>query len=186
MPLRNSPQTYGALAIALHWLSFVAVAIAWLLGQLVDAFPKGSPREAAVAVHVGFGLSVLLLTAARIAWRRADPPPGPEPNPIQRWSEPAARIVHGLLYLLLLVTPTLGISVRFAGGHAISLFGLARIPSPLAADRALAHTLLGIHDTAASVLVAVVAAHVAAALFHHVVFRDRTLLRMLPERLRRR
>ena len=47
-------------------------------------------------------------------------------------------------------------------------------------DRAFAHSVTEIHEIAANALVIVASFHAAAALVHHFVFRDNTLIRMLP------
>jgi cytochrome b561 len=76
--------------------------------------------------------------------------------------------------------PVAGIVLQFARGNAVSIFGLFDIVSPWTADRALARSVKEIHDILANTLVILAALHAAAAIFHTVVLRDRTLRRMLP------
>ncbi len=40
MQLRNSPQCYGAIPQAMHWLTVALVILAWLLGQFDDISQK--------------------------------------------------------------------------------------------------------------------------------------------------
>ena len=51
---------------------------------------------------------------------------------------------------------------------------------PFASDRALARSVKDVHEVTANALAIIAALHAAAALVHHWVLRDRTLLRMLP------
>jgi cytochrome b561 len=81
---------------------------------------------------------------------------------------------------LLIVVPVAGIVAQFAHGDALPLFGIGEIPSPWVRDRAFAHSVKEIHEIAAHALVIVAIFHAAAALIHHFVFRDNTLIRMLP------
>jgi cytochrome b561 len=60
------------------------------------------------------------------------------------------------------------------------LFGLSQIPSPWLADRAFARSAKEVHEVLANALVILAGLHAAAALVHHWIFRDRTLVRMLP------
>jgi cytochrome b561 len=60
------------------------------------------------------------------------------------------------------------------------LFGIIEIPSPWTRDRVFAHTVKEIHEIVANALVIVATFHAAAALIHHFVFHDDTLIRMLP------
>jgi cytochrome b561 len=47
-------------------------------------------------------------------------------------------------------------------------------------DRALGHDLQSWHATAANAILVLAGIHAAAALFHHYVWRDGVLRRMLP------
>ena len=60
------------------------------------------------------------------------------------------------------------------------LFGLATIPSPWLKDAAVAHNVKEVHEVLAHALLVIAAFHAIAALIHHWVFQDRTLIRMLP------
>jgi len=179
MQIRNSSSGYGAVAMTLHWAVVVLVLCAWLTGQFGDALPRGPQREMGEFVHVFLGLSILALVIARLVWRLADPPPPEEPA-LGRWSEQAARAAHYILYALLIAAPLVGIVVQFARGHALPVFGLFEIASPWAADRNFAHNVKEVHEALANALLILVGLHAAAALAHHYVLHDRTLIRMLP------
>lgn len=181
MQMRNSPQHYGAIAITLHWLVLALVAVSWLTGQFGDALPKGPPRDAGLFAHVTLGLALIVFILARLAWRFADPPPPPEKSTLGHWADWAARAVHYIIYALLFAIPAVGIVALFARGKALSIFGLFEIASPWAADRTFAHDMTEVHEVLVNGLLIVVGLHAAAALLHHFVLRDRTLLRMLPE-----
>lgn len=180
MQLRNSPDRYGAVALTLHWLTVVLVALAWLLGQFGDDFPRGAARASALFVHISAGLAVLVLLAARFFWRLADPPPPPEPMPFGWLTDKLARLAHVMLYVLLAAAPIAGILTQFARGDALPIFGVTEIASPWAADRAFARSVKEAHELLSNALVILALLHAAAALMHHWIFRDRTLRRMLP------
>jgi cytochrome b561 len=146
--------------------------------------PKGGPRDSGLFVHICAGIAILSLLVARLTWRLVDPAPPPEAtefgNWMGQWLDPAARIAHYSLYVLLVAVPVVGVVLQFARGDALPLFGLAEIPSPWLKDRAFAHNVKEVHEILAHALVVLAAFHAAAALIHHWVFRDRTLVRMLP------
>jgi cytochrome b561 len=178
MHVRNTSEGYGAVAMTLHWAVVILVVFAWLTGEFGDALPRGPQREAGEFIHIFLGLSIMALVAARLVWRVTDPPP--EQTPLGRWSEWAARATHYVLYALLVAVPIAGITVQFARGHALPVFGLFEIASPWAADRSFAHDVKELHETLANALLILVGLHAAAALVHHYVLHDRTLIRMLP------
>jgi cytochrome b561 len=76
--------------------------------------------------------------------------------------------------------PFVGIVALLKRGRALPLFGLWQFASPWAADRVAAHSAMEVHELLANALLIFAALHAAAALIHHYVLRDRTLVRMLP------
>jgi cytochrome b561 len=178
----NSTARYGAVSQLLHWLTAVFVVAAWLLGQFGDDLPKAA-QNAGLFALISLGLGVLLFLVARLGWRPFSPPPPPiEParfGGILAW---AATIMTAVIYLLLLAIPILGVLVQFGRGHDLPIFGLWSIPSPWPADKAFAHTIIELHELLANILMILVVLHAAAALLHHRVLGDRTLIRMLPGR----
>ncbi len=180
MRWRNSAEGYGAVPQMLHWITVALVALAWILGQFDDIFPKGAARAASLFVHNSAGLAVVGLLIARLLWRLADPPPPLEHTVLGEWLDRLGRLTHYVLYLLLIAAPISGIILQFARGDALPLFGLTEIASPWAADRTFAHSVKEVHEAMANALVILAAFHAGAALIHHGVLRDRTLIRMLP------
>ena len=177
--LTNTKAHYGLLAQTVHWLTVVFVAAGWLLGTFLDDFPKNT-HGAILVVHMTLGQCVIALLVCRLAWRIADPPPPPEMTRFGRLQQKAATLSHVLLYAFLFAVPLAGILVQLKRGNALPIFGLWDIASPWPADRATARGILKIHEYLANTLVALAGIHAAAALTHHWVFGDRTLVRMLP------
>jgi cytochrome b561 len=108
----NSKFSYGALPQALHWLTAICVIAGWLLGQFIDAFPKGLPRAWALWTHITLGECVMLFLIVRLVWRVADRPPPPEPTRFGRLLLIASKLGHYTLYALLFAVPLVGIMVQ--------------------------------------------------------------------------
>lgn len=183
MRLRNTNADYGAVSQALHWLTVVFVAFAWLSGIVGDELPAGAQKPG-LFVHIFTGLAILAVMAARLGWRAIDRMPSAEAadhaSAMSRWLELAAHLAHVGLYILLVAVPVIGIVLQFARGEALPLFGLTEIASPWLKDRAFAHNVKELHEITAHGLVVLAALHGGAAIAHHWIFRDRTLARMLP------
>jgi cytochrome b561 len=181
MRWRNSLQDFGAIARTAHWASALFVLLAWLLGTFRGYFPRGEARDVSISIHMALGLGVLALVVFRLIWRALDPPPPAIHNArFDPWLGLAAKAGHGLLYLLLIVTPILGIVLQLSRGLPVPVFGIFSIPSPWTLDRDFFERTIGLHQLAANALGVVAILHAAAALVHHWLLRDRTLLRMLP------
>ena len=181
MQWRNSDDRYGAVAQFLHWGMFALIALQLLGGEVMGELPKKSAiRGFAYDAHETFGLVVLGFVFLRIAWKIANPTPvatGPA------WQRLAARAAHGLLYALLVAIPVAGYVMVVAKGHDAAFFGWD-VPSLLGKDEALGKLAKGAHEWLANLLIAIVAVHAGAALWHHAVARDGVLRRMLPRRRR--
>lgn len=180
MQIRSSPSGYGSIAVLLHWLTVAAVILAWLLGTFGDDLPRGAARATGLSIHIAAGLLVIVLLAVRLPWRLFDRPPPAEVTQLGPWVNTVAKLTHLGLYGLLMVTPIAGIVLQFARGDALPIFGAIDIASPWVRDRAFAGSVKEVHETLANLLMIVASLHVAAALAHHWLFRDRTLSRMLP------
>ena len=179
MQLANSGTRWGAIPQALHWLTVLCVVAGWLLGQFLDAFPKGSPQAFALLTHMTLGQLVIVLLIARLVWRIANPPSPPEPTRFGRLLVIASKLSHYTLYALLVAVPFVGIIVQLKRGNALPIFGLWDVASPWPTDRALARSVLGVHEYLANALLILAWIHAVAALIHHYAFGDRTLARML-------
>ena len=184
MRWRNSTEGYGAVSQMLHWVTVVLVMLAWFLGQFGDLFPKGAARAASLFIHNSAGLAVIAILLVRLLWRVADTPPPIEQTVLGAWLDRVGRLTHFVLYALLIAAPISGTILQFARGDSVPLFGVIEIASPWTSDRAFARSVKEVHEVTANMLVIVAALHAAAALLHHWILRDRTLMRMLPLSLR--
>jgi cytochrome b561 len=179
MSFRNDKAGYGSAARAMHWASAAFIAVAWLLGTFIDDFPK-SAEPAVLFTHMSLGLAILALLLSRLAWRFADPPPLAVETAFSPWSDRLATLMHWLLYALLLAALLSGIVLEFARGQPVPVFGLFEIASPWPRDRAFARSVKEVHELLTDGVLILASLHAAAALLHHYVLKDATLLRMLP------
>ena len=100
-----------------------------------------------------------------------------------RWQQRAAQACTVLLYVLLFAVPLSGWLFDSATGlRPLYWWGLVRMPSLTGgAAPHLRDVFEGLHETLFWVLIALAALHAAAAIKHHVIDRDDTLRRMLPD-----
>jgi cytochrome b561 len=168
---------YSRGAIAFHW----AIAALVLFNLGVGLFHDGLPREWKVmALHKSVGVTILVLTLGRIAWRLAHKPPR-LPDLMPAWEKTVAKAVHFILYALLLILPLTGwlMSSNPAKPRPFSWFYLFEVPV-LPATPAIASGSHELHELLGYLMTALVLIHIAAALRHHLLLRDKALARMLP------
>ncbi|MGE5154009.1 MAG: cytochrome b [Bdellovibrio bacteriovorus] len=176
---RNTGQAYGIIAIALHWLVAIVVLGLFALGLwMVGLTYYDTWYRTAPSIHKGVGVLLFLVLVLRLLWRLANPNPAPEPTH-SRFERLASSVVHGLLYLLLFGVMASGYLISTADGRAIDVFGLFQVPATLTGLPNQADLAGDIHLALAITVIVLAAVHALAALKHHFIDRDRTLLRML-------
>lgn len=182
MNWRNTNDRYGSLSIGLHWVMLLLLVAVCACMELREIYPKGSdPREAMKTWHFMLGLSVLGLLALRVLARVLGgpvPPIKPEPSKLQHLS---AALIHLALYALMIGMPLAGWLILSAAGKPIPFFGL-QLPALIGENQDLAKQLKEVHEVGGTVGYVLIGVHAAAALVHHYVTKDNTLLRILPAR----
>ena len=180
MSWKNTTDRYGSPSIGMHWLMLLLLVGVYACINLADVFPKGSQLRADLKTwHYLLGLCVWALVVIRLGIRfLSGPPPGIEPQ-ISLWQRRLAGAIHVALYVFMIAMPLLGWLVLSAKGSPIGIFGL-QLPALIGADKALAGSIKDIHETIGTAGYYLIGLHAAAALLHHYVIRDNTLVRMLP------
>lgn len=170
---------YTATAITLHWLTALLVLVTFPLGVYMHELQLSPFKLQLLSYHKWIGVTIFLLTLWRLAWRVGHIPP-PLPETIPLWQQRAAQGLHYLLYALLLIIPLSGWLMSSAKGVPVVYLGLVQLPDLVGKDKALGDLLHEVHEALNFGLLALVGMHVAAALKHHFIDMDATLLRMLP------
>ncbi|MDP3737204.1 MAG: cytochrome b/b6 domain-containing protein [Hyphomonadaceae bacterium] len=180
-------QRYTAVAIALHWtiaiLIIGMIAFGWTLNSM--EYGPGSPKTALVQIHKSIGITILLLSVARLTWRLMNPPPAEPPMP--QWQKLLATAVHVALYVLIIAMPLTGWimasasvahDTRFFGTFEMTLPGFSGLPAET--RKPIEDSFHGIHNTLAWVIIAMLALHIAGAVKHQFIDKDGLLARMAP------
>ena len=182
MSLKNSSDRYSPLVVGMHWLMLALLIAVYASMELRDFAPKGSALRADLkTLHFLLGLSVLVLVAVRLGvrWGAGEAPPVHPPMP--GWQDRFARLMHYALYAFMIAMPLLGWLTLSAAGKPVVLLGWT-VPVLIAPDEALSRLFKDAHELLATAGYFLIGLHASAALVHHYVTCDNTLLRILPGR----
>ena len=172
MSAKSTPQRYGNVAIAIHWVSALAIVVVFALGLTAANTADPAVEVNLVRGHVILAILVLLLTLLRIFWWWfADRQPAPVAGQ-PHWQQVAASLVHRAIYLVILLMAASGI-----GTVVLSGAGPAIIAGTVLPDFERVPPFL-VHELTSRLMLALLAAHVLAALYHQFVRRDGLLARM--------
>ena len=192
MGLRNTADSWGWLARLLHWaMGLIIIGLVGVGLYMVEVLGDDSNslllRYELTQMHKSFGFVAFALALLRIGWRWMNPTPVvPNASPFM---QTLAHGGHLALYLCMIALPISGWLMASASPYndpdayiriPNMVFGLFELPDPYPkGDEALTKLLGKVHFYTAMVLVIILLGHIGAALKHHLIDRDRVLVRML-------
>jgi cytochrome b561 len=169
-------QRYHPLLVALHWLMALMIIMALAAGGLLLAnMPPDSPDKVeGLGGHMIFGMAigVLLLLRLLTRTRSTHPPHAATGNDLL---DRLGRWTHWGFYILIAGMVLTGLATALGAGLFPIVYGGAAdtLPPGLASmPTRIAHGLI------ATLLVALIVLHIAAAIYHQVVLKDGLLRRM--------
>jgi cytochrome b561 len=169
---------YGPTAKVLHWLIVALLLVQYAIGWLMPDIHRGMKPGAAMTFHISFGITMLVLIVLRLVWRLTHPV-APESS-LSPWQRLSSEAVHWLLYALVLATTMTGWLFASFRGWGVPFFYLFPMPMLAADDAAAGKAIDGLHQAMEWALLVFIVIHVASALAHRFVYRDRIMQRMLP------
>jgi cytochrome b561 len=169
---------YTVTARVLHWLMAVLVLGMIVVGVIIANEWGGPLQEWLYNLHKSTGAILFPLILFRLYYRWTHPP-APLPADIPAIQQFAAHATHYALYALLIAQPLFGWVGTATYPAPVPIYGLFELPQIWPENRALSEQLLFVHKLIGIAIAVVAAMHIGAALFHHVVRKDRVLMRMV-------
>lgn len=178
---------YSRTAMLLHWLIAACFAFQIGLGWRMDA-PRGPETFAVYQLHKSVGITILLLTLIRLAWRLTKPVPA-FPTTMSPLEKRLANIVHIGFYILLIGLPLTGWLIVSSSKTAVPTFLYGVMPWPhvpgipglAPSAKAFVNDLSGLgHQSLVYIAYLLLALHIAGALKHQFIERGGDFARMLP------
>lgn len=177
-------EVYRPFARHMHWLTVALVAGLVPVGLFMTY--RGNTlniwdglTNSLYSAHKLTGFVLLWLVVVRLGYRLLRGAPADEPTltPLQKR---VSHAVHWAIYGLLLAVPLAGwLAVSLY--PSLGLFGLFNLPALVGPNQEMAARAFLAHKIMAISLVALILAHVGAALMHHFILKDGVLRRMLPK-----
>lgn len=170
----TTPKRYHPAHVTIHWL--MALLVVMMLGIGKFAMPGVSPQDPQKVMmlqshtFIGGAIAVLLIIRVVLLFTTKRPAPADAGSAILNW---VGKAVHVLLYVLLI-----GMAVSGLG-----LFQMANLPAVFSGAQPYPPNFFdylprGGHGLFSWLLLALVALHVGAALFHQFIRKDNLLARM--------
>jgi cytochrome b561 len=185
--LDDEQRRYSTVAIVLHWTIALLILTNITIGLKADD-QHGMAKFVSLQWHKSIGITVLILSFARLAWRLLHRPP-PYPGHMPAWEKAVAKATHWAFYALMLGLPLTGWAMVSASPTNIPTVLYQMVPwphigpihaLPLAERKGLTGELLDVHEFLAWSAIVLIVLHVGAALKHQLRDRDQVVWRMAP------
>lgn len=176
---------YDKVAKTLHWLIALSILFMLGLGWIMDDL-VGPQKFRAFQLHKSIGITILLLSLLRLAWRITHRFPT-LPDTMTIWEKWAAHAAHIGFYCLMIGMPLTGWILVSTSSQDIPTILYGFIPWPhlpflsgLENKKEIHHLSGNAHGLFAYTMAGLIILHAGAAWKHHLVNRDDILLRMAP------
>jgi cytochrome b561/polyisoprenoid-binding protein YceI len=169
---------YSYTAITLHWLIALLLAFQIALGWALEG--NNSPELfARYQLHKSIGITILLLSLARLAIRFILPRPPASDGPA--WTRILASIVHWLFYLVMILGPLTGWLLVSTARVQVPTLLYGIVPWPhLPVGRSWHEPAESIHGAMAWIAIGLFLLHIVGALRHQWLLGKPELQRMIP------
>lgn len=177
--LRNTPEKFGLITKIIHWISAIALFALFALGYWMVGLDYYSPwYQTAPHWHESVGVLLLFATIFRLIWRNINVMPEAiiTHNSQERKQAVTAQI---LLYILLFLIMFSGYLIPTADERSIIVFTWFELPSLGKLFTQQEDIAGSIHLWGAYSIMVLSLVHALAAIKHHFIDKDETLLRML-------
>lgn len=173
-------RRYSTGAMLFHWVIAIAVIVNWRIAEAAEHTDDIPEKIALFGNHKALGITILLLTLGRLAWRWTHPVP-PLPSGLAAWEKALARTVHTIFYVLLIGLPIGGWLANSLTGRDIDFFGLFTIPPlPVGSNEELGGSIFDMHALGGEIFIYLIGLHILGALKHTFIDKNGGIFRMLP------
>lgn len=193
-------KRYTIIAIILHWLIALGIFGMFAFGWYMTGLPKEAPEQMSYDLfdwgiytweltkestprafyfnlHKSIGITLLALIIIRFIWRITHKPPALLAS-YKAWERKLSTGAHHLLYLLMFVMPISGLIMSAASKYGVKWFGFDFIAG--LDNQTLREIFHETHEITGLVLLIIIILHIAGALKHKIIDKDKTMQRILP------
>ncbi len=191
MTLKNTENNYGSVAKFLHWAIAGLFLAAYIAVYYRHWFTEEKTPEnwIALQLHLSVGVSIAVVVALRIIWRITTRLPDNEPG--TRLAHIAAQVGHYTLYGVMILMPITGYIGTGVNTEFFLLFDIPKFESTSTYQLIVTEWLgltfeefespvdfLHKNIMGEYIVWILILGHAGAAMYHHVVRKDRTLVKM--------
>lgn len=156
---KDTLERYGTISRLLHWFTVLGYAF---IVYTVIAWNINEDNLGLIGVHQSIGFLLLILTILRIIWAIRNRGTRPRNSAL-------AHAGHGMIYLLILTVPLIGILRQYGGARKnLEVFGITVLPTASSKIELLTQLGNTFHGKLGFVLFFLVVGHILMAIVHQI------------------
>lgn len=195
MAFKNTEDNYGTIAKWSHWSIALLFLGSYCAVYYRHWFTEDDTPEnwISLQLHLSFGITIAVIVVLRIIWRNMNHVPSQESGP--RLAHLAAHLGHYTLYAVMILMPLTGYIGTGVNTEYFFLFDIEKFESTYLYQLAVTNWMeLEFKEFEAPIdffhkeimgkwaVWILIAGHAAAAMYHHFIKKDRTLIKMTTGR----
>jgi len=160
----------------IHWLMAVFITLDLVVAQKFGGDMELWDRLDSRIDHASLNLVIMCLFLLRVYLRRQHGAP-PAPSNMSNWQVNLSKITHLGIYILMASLFITGLITAMQATDPLPAFGIYDFTLGNR-DETLFQFVRQFHEAATQLMIALIALHVMAAIYHQVVLRDQVMSRM--------
>lgn len=174
--VRTAKADYSVAQKVIHWLMAIILCLDLFVAQKFGRVMEDWDRLESRVDHATVGTVLAILLALRFYFRLRNGPVA-LPAGMPGWQVTAAKAGHFALYACMVLLVVSGYATGMNAADPIPLFGQLDITIGQTNEDTL-QLIRPVHEFATNAMIALIAIHVLAALYHHFVAKDDSTRRM--------
>jgi cytochrome b561 len=168
---KGSENSWGLVAKLFHWVIAILVFFQVAAGINLHFMEFSMQKDSFIEIHKIFGSSLLILVFLRLMWRFYNSKPSNKDIPVMHVV--VSKIVHIILYTLMILIPIQGMLMTWTGGYDVSILGLFNLPRLVEENLMIYDQFKNFHYYFALLLTFTFIIHLSAGLYHRFFAADK-------------
>ncbi len=169
--IKATQNSWGLVAKIFHWL--LAILLIWQIftGFNLHNMEFSSAKLEFIAIHKIIGTIIFSIVVLRLIWKFFNT--YPDTSNLSKFHKYSSKIIHTLLYVLVIWIPLQGTMMTQIGGLDVQFLGLITLPKFIETNIDMYPTFVSFHYKSMIALIVVFIIHLSAGLYHRFIYSDK-------------
>ena len=169
--IKATQNSWGLIAKIFHWLLAVLLIFQIFTGFNLHNMEFSPTKIGFISIHKIIGTIIFTIVVLMLIWKFFNSKP--DISKLNTFHRYASKVIHILLYALVIFIPFQGTMMTQAGGFDVQLLGTITIPKFIETNIEMYPVFVRFHYQSMIVLLVVFGIHLSAGLYHRFINSDK-------------